>query len=31
MLIRAYMDEVRFNDTGFRCAKDPIDETQTNR
>ncbi len=23
--------EVRFNDTGFRCAKDPIDETQTNR
>jgi len=23
--------EVRFNDTGFRCAKDPIHETQTNR
>ncbi len=23
--------EVRFNDTGFRCAKDPINETQTNR
>ena len=22
---------VLFNDTGFRCAKDPIDETQTNR
>ena len=23
--------KVLFNDTGFRCAKDPIDETQTNR
>lgn len=23
--------EVHFNDTGFRCAKDPINETQTNR
>ena len=22
--------EVRFNDTGFRCAKDPIDEAETN-
>lgn len=23
--------EVLFNDTGFRCARDPVDETQTNR
>ena len=23
--------EVQFNDTGFRCAKDAVDETQTNR